>query len=273
MPIDETLARASKIPAKRPITLGQGGRARLSSDVSLVAGMKLDGATVKLDRLLFEAGGHGELTHPRGTQTARTITLRPAGRGRFAGTARGARLTVVRAHGRARMTLDVRMPSTRAPRACVGLPASVRLDGDPLTLESRLSISSGQVRQRVRMTHDLECRRDRAGNVDRLVRAKPTPAAKPRPGLSLRVSGPKQASPGSTVRLKARVANRRRTSLWGVVVGTKRIGELPAGRARTVTLTRRLPADLEPGRFCTWVVAYAPGADGKQARACFRIQR
>ncbi|MDA0180931.1 hypothetical protein OJ997_11550 [Solirubrobacter phytolaccae] len=165
-PFDDTLVRASKLGPPAPIRLGKRGRARVRTDVALPPGTRLAGAEIRLDRRLFERGGHGELTHPRGKATTRTARLRWVGGGRYvATTPAGTRVTVLRSHGRARVTLDIRAASLRPPRACVSLPASVRMDADPFSLESRLSVAGVPVR----MTHELECRRDARGNVDRLV--------------------------------------------------------------------------------------------------------
>ena len=49
--------------------------------VGIPRGLRLAGATVRLERLLFERRGHGELTRPRGSRAPRPLKLRRTGAG------------------------------------------------------------------------------------------------------------------------------------------------------------------------------------------------
>ena len=119
-------------------------------------GMRLAGATVTLNRLLFEARGHGELTRPHGSRAARPLKLRlrRAAAGRFTAATTGRRsvriaLRRVGRRERTRLTLRIGAAAFRAPRACHALPASIATDTQPLHLESRLVISDGRTRHRI----------------------------------------------------------------------------------------------------------------------------
>jgi hypothetical protein len=289
-------ASAAQADPPAPIVLGrprQGrrravrGRAQVRANTILPRGMRLAGATIRLDRLLFDRRGRGELTRPHGRRAPRPLklTLRRAARGRFTGATTGrrsARVTLRRTgrRGRARLTLNVAAASFRAPRACHALPASVAIDTPPLYLDTRLVIGHGRVRHRLRLEQHVRCVRDRRGNVHRLVRVR-EPSYPSRPGLTVSLHGPRRVQPGAVVRYVARLHNRRRgrnrmrSSLWDVALKhatrTTRIRELRRGRTRSVTFTRRVPRTTTRSRLCVSVVATAAGARAANARSCAAV--
>jgi len=275
------------------------GRALFDVDIGVPDGLRLAGATVRLNRLLRERRGHGELTLAGGPRPL-SVRLRRIAPGRFAAATtgrRGVRVALRRADrpGRARLTLKLGAATFRAPRACHALPASVALDTPPLHLESRLVISDGRKRRRILVEHHVRCVRDAHGNISRLVYVRNRPH-RLRPGLALRLRGPRRVEPGSSARYVARVRNRRRaggdrllSSLWDVTLASgasgasrvtrmaggprpTRIRELRAGRSRRLVITVRVPRAAK-GRFCTSAVATAPGARADGARACTRVRR
>ena len=289
-------AIAAQVRARPPITLGRarhgsrravGGRATLSAAVSLPPRLRLAGATVKVDRLLFEHRGHQELTRPHGRGAPRplTLTLKRRATGRFSAAAtsghRRVRVGLRRQRGRASLELAIsgRRPF-RAPRACHGLPARIALASAPLHLQSRLVIGDGRTRHRVLLEHRVRCARDARGNVSRLrhVRNRSYPA---RPGMAVTLRGPRRVQPGNPARYVMRVRNRRRgadrllSSLWDVRLNTGRprkteIRELRRGRSRTLRFTRSVPR-IARERFCTVVVTTAPGARAARARVCAQV--
>ncbi len=296
---------SAQVGSAAPVRLGRPrhglrravrGRARLRVDTMLPRGMRLAGANVKVTRLLFERRGHGELTRPHGARASRPVALRLRRAARGGVTAsttgrRSVRLTLRRTgrRGHARLTMQIGAAAFRAPRACHALPASVALDTEPLQLESRLVISDGRIRHRIRVERHVRCARDARGNVDRLVpvRYRSHPA---RPGLAVSLRGPSRVQRGTTAGYVVRVRNRRRghdrlrSSLWGVTLHgggpRKRIRELRRGRTRTFRFTVRVPrsagtarvGSTPRGRFCVGVGASAPGARTAGARACARVE-
>jgi hypothetical protein len=288
-------AVAAQARSRPPIVLGHPrrgqqravpGHAQVLGAVTVPRRLRLAGATVTLDRLLVERRGRGEVARPYGGRAPRTvrIRLRRDGPGRFSGAGgdrRRVRVTLLRTgpRGRTRLALRLSAAHFRVPHACQALPVALARDSAPLILESRLVLSHGRFRHRVRIEHHVRCARNARGNIDRLVfvrhRSHPT-----RPGLTISVHGPRQVRPGATVRYVARIANRRRpatrvtSSLWDVSLraGTHvtRIRELRRGRARSVSFTRRAPSDGR-SRFCAAVAVTAAGARAAGARACARI--
>ncbi len=272
------------------------GRARLHAEVGIHPRLALAGATVKLDRLLFERRGRGELTRPRGGRGPRPLTLRRTGPGRFSAAAKSgrprARIVVHRlARRRASLTLTAGAAAFRAPRACHALPARVAIDTPPLELQTRLLISDGQRRQPIVLHHPMRCRRDTRGNVSSLVYIH-NRRHRLRRGLAVTLRGPRRVRAGTTARYLARVHNRRRrgdrllSSLWDVTLSTggrttrtrrvragrsRRIRELRAGRSRGLSFTIRVPRAAR-GRLCTHAVAGAPGARAARGGVCSRIQ-
>jgi hypothetical protein len=286
---------AARDRLRAPIVLGRPrvghrravrGRAYLRADVAIPRSVRLAGATVTLDRLMFERGGHGELTRPRGGRAPRPLKLRRTSAGRFTASTTGrprVGLVLRRVDRRARVALRLRIggPAFRAPRVCHALPAAIALDTPPLELESRLRISDGRRRRLVRLTHPLRCVRDRRGNMSRLVGVRPRRHAT-RGGLAVTLRGPRRVRPGTTARYVARVHNRRsgrdrlRSSLWDVTLlalrGRRtRLSELRAGRSRSLSFTRRVPRTGRR-RFCVDVVAAAPGARPARARVCSPVR-
>jgi hypothetical protein len=287
-------ATAARAGTRAPVVLGRPrlgrrravrGRAQFTADVSLPAGLRLAGATLRLDRLLFERRGRGELLRPNGPRLPRRLTLRRASSGRFTATSakNRRRLRVMvdrRERGRVRLTLAASAPTFRTPRACHALPARVGMRRPKLRLETRLLFNDGDRRVRVPLRHHLRCARDRQGNVDRLVSVR-SHRSPQRGGLAVSLRGPRQVEPGSTVRYVARVHNRRRgkrrlaSSVWDIMLHngprTKRIHELRRGRTRSVVLTRQVPPTAR-GRVCARVVATAPGTRAASDRVCSLIR-
>ncbi len=283
---------AARVRRLAPIRLGRPrhghrravrGRAQVRGGITVPRGMRLTGATVRLDRLLFDRRGRGELARPYGGRASRPVKLRLKRRapGRFtAATAgrRSVRVTVRRVgrRGRARLTLRLGAKAFRAPRACHALPAANALKTPRLYLDTRLVISHGRIRHRVRLEHHVRCVRDARGNVDRLVRVR-NRSFPARRGLAVSVDGPRRVQPGAVVRYVARLRNRRRSkdrlisSLWDVALNdgtrTTRIRELRRGRARRVSVFRRVPRATR-SRFCVHVGATAAGARAADARVC-----
>jgi hypothetical protein len=298
--------RSAQVGPGAPVRLGRPrhglrrtvrGRARLSVNTTLPRGMRLAGATVRINRLLFERRGHGELTRAHGDRASRPVVLRlrRAARGGVTATTTGRRGSVRIAlrrtgrRGRARLTGRIGAAVFRAPRACHALPASVALDTAPLQLESRLVISDGRTRHHIRVERHLRCARDARGNIHRLVPVRYR-SYRARPGLAVSLRGPSRVQPGTTARYVARVRNRRRgrdrlrSSLYDVTLHgrgpRKRINELRRGRTRTFTFTVRVPrsagtarvGSTPRGRFCVGVGASAPGARTEGARVCSRVR-
>jgi hypothetical protein len=293
---DEGSAAAAQLRLRRPIVLGRPrlgnrravrGSAQVSANVAIPHDLRLSGATLRLNRALFERRGRGELTLPRGKRRPRPLglRLRRVGSGRFTAAKKGRRrvriaLRRVSRAGSARLTLGLGGAAFRAPRVCHALPASDALDTPPLQLESRLVISDGRTRHRIRLTQHVRCVRDRRGNVHRLepVRFRAYPA---RPGLAVTLRGPRRVQPGTAARYVARVHNRRRgtrrlaSSLWHVTLNNRarprRIKELRRGRSRRLVFMRRVPRSARR-RFCVDVLASAAGARAARARVCSRVQ-
>jgi hypothetical protein len=257
------------------------GGARLEARLMLPTGTRLAGATVKVQRVLFERG-HRDLTARRTSPRAKAMKLRlkRTGDGRFTAGSTGRRHVRVglqrRPNGHVRLTLSARR-LFHAPRACHAWPASVARDAPPLWLHSSLVIAG----QRVRLHHHLRCRRDAKGNVSRLVAVR-HPARTHRPGLDVSLRGPRTVEPGTQVRYVARVRNRRHTggdrmasSLWDVRVGAGerrvRIRELPAGKARRIRFSLTVPERAQ-GRICAQAAAGAPGARADHDTVCSRVR-
>jgi hypothetical protein len=290
-------AAAAQRPRQAPIALGRarrlhrralGGRAQVRAGITVPRRVRLAGATVTVDRLLFEPRGHGELTIAHGRSASRPLRLklRRAGPGRFTAAIRSgrrsARIALRRVGRRAHVELDLRFraPAFRAPRACHALPASVALRAPRMKLQTRLTIGDARTHRRHVFFHHVRCGRDPAGNVDRLefVHFRDYPL---RSGLAVGVRGPRRVRAGTTVRYLARVHNRRRgrhrlvSSLWDIAVrsGTRhrRIHELRRGRSRSVTFTRRVPRTARR-RFCVSVLAVGPGLSAAADRTCAPVQ-
>jgi hypothetical protein len=293
IPTSASSAVAAQTAPQSTITLGRrsigrrAGRsahARLRSGVSIPRGLRLAGATVRLDRLLFHRAGR-DLAGPRRRRAARRLTLKRTARGTFVARTRSrprARLVLRRVGRRPHfaVTLQVRRATLRPPRPCAALPAAVGLATPRVELETRLRISDGDTRRTLRFTHHWRCKRDALGNVSKLVsvRNRRPPA---RTGLAVRLQGPRRVHPGTTARFVAVVRNRRtgrrreRSSLWHVTLDarharTLKIRELRRGRARTLRFTRRVPRNAR-GRFCVNGVATAAGARAASVRLCVPI--
>ena len=302
---------AQALAGRRPIRLGRPrsgrrravrGRAQIRARIGLPRGMRLAGATVRLNRLLFEPG-YRELTAPRARRGPQRLKLRLSriGAGRFAAATSGrrpVRITVRRnRRGGASLTLtSARIHHT--PRACHALPAAVARKTQPLWLHTRLVIGDGRHHRPIDLRHHMRCRRDARGNVDRLkyVRYRHHTL---RAGLALTLRGPRSVRPGATATYVARMHNRRHgrnrivSSLWDITLirgaHTQRIHELRRGRTRSFSFTVRVPQSTGTarvprgagavrvpgtprGRFCVGVRASAPGARADSAHVCSRLR-
>ncbi len=304
-------AAAQALGGRGPIWLGRPrsgrrravqGRAQIQAEITLPRGMRLAGATVRLNRLLFEPGFR-ELTAPRAKRGEQPLILRLSrvGARRFAATSGGrrpVRITVRRQRPQ-RASLTVTTARVyHAPRACYALPAAVAPKTQPLWLQTRLVINDGRHRTPVEVHHHVRCRRDARGEVDRLEYVR-NRRHRLRPGVAVTLRGPRAVTPGATVRYVARVHNRRQgrdrlvSSLWDITLvqgaHTKRIHELRRGRMRTVSFTVKVPSSAGtaraprsagavrlPGtprrRFCVGVSAGAPAAHADSAHVCSRIR-
>lgn len=248
---------------------GMRGSAELRTELGTLRGKRLAGATLRIDRLLFEEG-HGELTSA--SRKARPLTLRlsRAGKGRFVAKAKG-RVTVELRRGRdGRVRVTLSGARVRhVPRACRALPASV---AEPATawLHSRLVIRAEGAGVPVRVSQHLRCRRDGSGEVARLERVRFGRTAS-RPGLAVSVRGPKAVRAGGRATYRARVSNRAEASFWDVrVTGaakTTRIRELRRGKSRTVAFSVRVPHNAR-GRVCVRFAAAAPAAKEAREHVC-----
>ncbi len=285
--------QAVPVRSTRPIELarpgiglraGRGGSAELSALIRLPLPVHLAGAAVRLDRLLFESAGRGELAGPHGGRfgAAPSLTLRRRPHETFVAQAAsqpGVRVLLrrIRPHGPVEVTLQISGSRLDTPSACNAVPAAVSLAQPPVELETRLMINDGGIRRVVDWTHRWRCARDATGTVDRLVpmlqRSHPV-----RAGLAITLYGPRRVQARRAARYVAVVYNRRtdrqrqRSSLWDVAVvngrgHTLRIHELRRGRSRSLSFSRAVPS-AAGSRFCVDVFATAPGVHAAHARIC-----
>ena len=295
---------AAQARGQAPVRLGRArygrqratrARAQLRAVVGLPRKLRLAGASIRVDRLLFERAGHGELTRLRGDRAPRPLSLRLAGARRFTGASKSGRartrITLRRPRfGPATLALTSAARAFRAPLACHALPASIAIATPRLRLETRLIVGHGRTRHRIVLRHDMRCRRDAHGNVDGLEHVRYRRHQK-RGGLALTLRGPRSVTPGATAAYVARVHNRRRgrgrnvSSLWDVIVRdgnlrTKRIRELRRGRTHAFSFTVSVPRNAglartgstPAGQFCVKVGAGAAGTRGDRARACSLVR-
>jgi hypothetical protein len=247
--------------------------------------LRLAGATLRLDRLLFEAGGRGELARPRG-RAAAPLTIRRRAGGGFVAQARsrpGVRVLLQRIGRSARVTVTVQVRASlvRTPAACEAWPAAVSLRTPHLELRTRLRLSDGTTRRVVQLRHRWRCARDTRGNVDHLVPERGYHRTL-RGGLAVALHGPRRVTPGGTAHYIAVVSNRRtsrrrsRSSLYAVVLDHRRaaplrVRELRRGRSHSLRFTRSVPRSAR-SPFCAEVVATAAGARPTTARACAGVR-
>ena len=281
-------ASVSAAPGGRVALSGAGkGHALLYADVTVPRATRLDGATLRVGRLLQdERGGRGELTRRDGRTVPYRLRLRRVAAGRFVAKARGVRISLRRSGPRGRTRVTISAPALRVPRTCHALPAAIAQNPPPLHLRTELVLDDGALRLPIRIDHHLRCRRDKAGNVSGLepVRFRVHPR---RTGLGVTLRGPRTVTAGTTARFFARLRNRRSggtrvvSSLWDLKLRSgefqiaragalHRIRELRRGRSRTVVIHVRVPAGAG-GRFCTTVTATAPGTRAATARACAAV--
>ena len=273
------------------------GRARLRAEVGIHPRLALAGATVRLDRLLFERRGRGELTRPRGGRAPRPLTLRRAGPGRFSAAAKSGRpraRIVVRRLGRRRasLTLTAGAAAFRAPRACHALPARVahrhaaaraRRRGSSSATAAAASPSccttpcaAGATRAATSAASSTSATAATGCGAGWRSRCADRGACgrEPRPGTSRasttaaaaatgcsRLSGTSRSAPAAARRGPAALRAGR----------SRRIRELRAGRSRRLIFTIRVPRAAR-GRLCAQAVAGAPGARAARGRVCSRIQ-
>ena len=152
---------AAPLGSQQPIALGKSrigrrgavpARADVPARTTIPRRARLAGATVRLDRLLFEPMGRGELARPHRGRPGRALKLRRRAGGGFVAQAanrRGARVLLRRAgrRGRVAITLQLRGSQLRAPHACHALPAAISLQRPRVELRSRLRISAGKTRR------------------------------------------------------------------------------------------------------------------------------
>jgi FG-GAP-like repeat len=298
----EARAAAQAPGGREPIRLGRPrtgrrravrGHAQIQAEMTMPRGLRLAGASVRLNRLLFEPGFR-ELTAPRARRREQPLALRLSrvGAGRFAAASGGRRWVRVAVRRRSGVRASVTVTTARvyhAPRACHALPARAALKTQPLWLQTRLVISDGRRRAPLEVHHHVRCHRDARGEVDRLEYV-PNRRHRLRPGLAITARGPGSVTPGATVRYVAHVHNRRHgrdrlvSSLWDVTLiqgaRTKRIHERRRGRTRSVSFALRVPRSAGTarvrgaarGRFCVGIGATAPGAHSDSARVCSRVR-
>ena len=255
---------AAPLGSQQPIALGKSrigrrgavpARADVPARTTIPRRARLAGATVRLDRLLFEPMGRGELARPHRGRPGRALKLRRrAGGGLVAQAAnrRGARVLLRRAgrRGRVAITLQLRGSQLRAPHACHALPGAISLQRPRVELRSRLRISAGKTRRLVRFGHAWRCARDR--------KRQHRPAREPtQPPLSrpwrARTDAPwataGAAREDGTVRRRRAQPPHRRDALALVAVGRHR--QLAPGRhgarARAAPRPRAQP-ELHPPR-------------------------
>ena len=288
---------SAQVGSAAPVRLGRPrhglrravrGRARLRVDTMLPRGMRLAGANVKVTRLLFERGGHGELT-------------RAAWRSRFP---TGCAQAETRC---ARGRLGVHDgPPERAPHAAPHRPAGARAAHDAdrrrgVPRAAGLPRLAGLGRARHRAAAARVAARDQRRahppshprGAPRALRPRRTrerrsagPRALPqhpgRGGLAVSLRGPSRVQRGTTARYVVRVRNRRRgrdrlrSSLWDVVLHirrgrTVRIAAVRPGRSRSLMLSRRVPRSARH-RFCVDAAATAAGARAAHAKACAAVR-
>lgn len=299
-PVGDDAAVVPNASASR--SSGDGAVVRLRGTVAVPRRLLLTRARVVFDRLLFERRGAGELVrHHSGRRLPPLILSRrggPSGRV-FASPRRGGPEVAVRLRRSGQGLLsfrlkarDVRLPSP--PTACSGTRPEVDLATGPIPLHTRLRIDDGRRRPLViSLRPQWVCRRDRLGNVRRLVLSRPTfhrPAGRS-PAVAVR--GPRRVAAGKSATYRITVRNRRRTPAYdvrihavlppgfrprrvrGARVGGRqvvwRLHALRPGRSRSVRLRMRIPRSLAPRR-CLGIVADAIDTRAGRGRICIRVR-
>ena len=135
----EVTAAAARAPSRPAVALGRppigrrtGAHARaiVRADTVISPRLHLARATIRLDQLLFEAGGRGELARPRSDRANRPLKIKRRASGGLVARARsrpGLRVLLRRVGRRTRvaLTVQVRASSLRTPAACHAWPAAV----------------------------------------------------------------------------------------------------------------------------------------------------
>lgn len=266
-----------------PIALGVRGHAAISAVTTIAPAAQLGRATVALDRLLVDSATRVDLARPhRGLTAPPPLTLSRQPGGSFVAqpaSQPGVRVQLRRLdrRGLVKVSLLISGSKLETPSACNALPARISLAQPVVELQTRLLISAGATSRMIDVTHDWRCARDATGTVDRLVPVLPRSHPQ-RGGLAITLHGPSRVQSGRTGRYVAVVYNRRTNgrrelaSLWDVTVGygagrIVRIPELPRGRSRSLSFSRRAARGAD-SRFCINVVATAPGVRAAYARTC-----
>ena len=288
--------------AARSATRGDGPVVRMRASVALRRGVRLRHARVLFDRLLFERRGAGELVrHRSGRRLPPLVLRRRSGTGGvFASRRRGAPRVGLRLRRRGQRVLSVRLVARNVglpdpPTACGGTRPGVDLATRPITLHTRLRIDDGRRRPLViSLRPQWTCRRDRLGNVRRLVLQPPKYRAPTGRRPTIAVRGPRRVSSGRRATYRIVVRNRSRTTAYDVLVRASlpralaprrvrgarvRAGQvlwrwraLKPGRSRTVRLRVRAGRSAT-GRVCPEVVASAIDARSAKKRICTRIEQ
>ena len=226
------------------------------------------------------------------TGRAQTETRCPRGRSRRPRRAAGACASrcAAPAGGGARGSRRRSAPRSSARRG-PATPCRPRSRSTPrrCSSQSRLVISDGRTRHRIRVERHVRCARDARGNIDRLVpvRYRSYPA---RPGLAVSLRGPSRVQPGTTAsvrRTRAQPPPRPRSAAL-LAVGRHaprpRAHEahpraaawphahLQLHRQGAAQRRNRQVGSTPRGRFCVGVGANAPGARAEGARVCSRVR-
>jgi hypothetical protein len=282
----------------------EGAVVRLRGSVALQRRVRLRRAKVVFDRLLFERGGAGELVRHRSGRRLPPLVLSRRGgasSGRaFASRRRGGPQVRLRLRpgGQRRLSFRLRARNVRLPRpptACSGARPGVDLATWPIPLHTRLHIDDGRRRPLViSLRPQYVCRRDRLGNVGRLVIKPPTHRRPAGRSAAVGVRGPRRVAAGKRTTYSIRVRNRRRTTaydvtihallpqgfrpwrVWRARVGGRevvwRLRALRPGRSRTVQLGVRV-ARSAAGTACQTIVVSAIDTRPAHMRACVRVRR
>jgi hypothetical protein len=281
---------------------GNAAVVRLRGTAAVPRRVRLGRARVVFDRFLFERGGARELVRHRSGRKLPPLALSRRG-GAYRTAAGGrrragprVRLRLRRAGGRLLsfrlVARNVRLP--RPPDACNGTRPGVDVATLPVPLHTRLRIDDGRRRPaRISLPLRWRCRRDRLGNVRRLVLDRPR-SRRPRgrrPAVALR--GPRRLTRGRHAVYRIRVRNRRRTTAYDVLIRAVpprgfrprrvrrarvgaggvvwRLRALRSRRSRTLRLRVRVPRSAHR-RACQTVIVSAIDTRPARKRVCARIR-
>lgn len=234
-------------------SLDQGANVHLQGTFSGVRPVDLSGATVVLDRVLYDPQGPGELLHPAPAPAAVTaavdqpapqppaldaMTLDNAGGGSFRGSLSAPTATAAEQPPSAQLQLTPRPHRALAfdlslgnvaipalPAACALATAGLTSTPPPFPLNLTLTIQQpDQTPQTLSVSPMFTCQLDRAGAVRALTVVQP-PHPKLGPGVSVRLRNPSRLKAGLIGTITATLHNRTDTTAYGLVVNA----DLPAG--------------------------------------------